>query len=233
MSDTNIAVSAKGVRLSAGGRRVYPAITFDAPAGSTVALLGASGSGKTSLLLTLAGRMRGWSGEVTVCGLDAARDSARVRGLAGMGLMVGVNDLSEPLTAAQHVTEQRVFVPRSKRSARRDVLARVGLDAAANMQVKQLDAEQRSRLGIALALVRDVRVIVVDDLDRDLNREERTRIVTLLRDLAAEGLTVIFACVDDTTAANADIVIEIESADSDSDAKVIASAEEVLAHEVA
>ena len=223
MSDTDIAVHAKRVRLTAGGRRVYPAITFDAPAGSTVALLGASGSGKTSLLLTLAGRMRGWTGEVTICGFDVARDSSRVRGLVGLALMVGVNDLAEALTASQHVTEQRVFVPRSKRSAQADVLVRVGLDAVGNRQVKQLDAEQRIRLGIALALVRDVRVIVVDDLDRDLNREERTRIVTLLRDLAADGITVVYACVDDTTAANANVIVEIENADS----------EEVLADEVA
>jgi len=223
MSDTDIAVHAKRVRLTAGGRRVYPAITFDAPAGSTVALLGASGSGKTSLLLTLAGRMRGWTGEATVCGFDVARDSARVRGLVGLAQMVGVNDLAEALTASQHVTEQRVFVPRSKRSAQADVLVRVGLDAVGNRQVKQLDAEQRIRLGIALALVRDVRVIVVDDLDRDLNREERTRIVTLLRDLAADGITVVYACVDDTTAANANVIVEIENADS----------EEVLADEVA
>ena len=155
-----------------------------------------------------------------------------------MGLMAGVNDLSEPLTAAQHVAEQRVFVPRVKRSARTDVLARVGLDGAANLQVKQLDAEQRARLGVALALVRDARVIVVDDLDRDLNREERTRIVALLRALAAEGLTVVFACVDDTTAANADIVVEIESENADVAAMPNATSaspdtEEVLADEVA
>ncbi|MDR3687642.1 MAG: ATP-binding cassette domain-containing protein [Coriobacteriia bacterium] len=210
MSDREIAVRAERVRLSGGDRRVYPATTFEIPAGSVAAFLGASGTGKTSLLLTIAGRMRGWHGCVEVDGVDAARHSARVRGLVGMGVMAGVNDLAEALTPAQHVTEAHVFVPRLKRSVYRDVLAEVGLDAAAHMQVKRLDAEQRIRLGIALAIVRDVRVIVVDDLDRDLNQEERTRVLALLHKLAEDGLTVLFACVDEATASHADIVIPVE-----------------------
>jgi ABC-2 type transport system ATP-binding protein len=210
MSETDIAVHTERVRLSAGDRRVYPPITFDAPPGSIVALLGASGTGKTSLLLTLAGRMRGWHGTVTVFGVDASRNGRRVRELVGLGLMPGVNDFAEALTASQHVIEQQVFVPRSKRSTLPDVLARVALDGAANVQVKHLDAEQRMRLGIALALVRDVRVLIVDDLDRDLDHDERARVLALLRSLADDGLTVLVACVDDATAAHADLVVAVE-----------------------
>jgi ABC-type multidrug transport system ATPase subunit len=210
MSDVTIAIRTDRLRLSAKGRRVYPPVTLEVEAGSTVAIIGAAGTGKTALLLTLAGRMRHWHGTADMCGINAATHGARVRGLVGMGLMLGVNDLAEALTARQHVAEQHVFVPRSKRSATVDVLARVGLDAAADLQVKRLDAEQRARLGIALALVRDVRVLVVDDVDRDLNHEERLRVLGLLRDLADDGLTVLFACVDDATAANADQVISLE-----------------------
>jgi len=210
MSDREIAVRAERVRLSSGDRRVYPATTFEIAAGTVAAFLGASGTGKTSLLLTIAGRMRGWHGSVAVDGIDVACHGARVRGLVGMGVMPGVNDLAEALTPAQHVTEAHVFVPRSKRSGYRDVLAEVGLDGAANIQVKRLDAEQRIRLGIGLAIVRDVRVIVVDDLDRDLNQEERTRVLALLHELADDGLTVLFACIDEATAAQADTVISVE-----------------------
>jgi ABC-2 type transport system ATP-binding protein len=210
MSETDIAVHTERVRLSAGDRRVYPPMTFDAPPGSIVALLGASGTGKTSLLLTLAGRMRGWHGAVTVFGADASRNGRRVRELVGLGLMPGVNDFAEALTPSQHVVEQQVFVPRSRRSAIPDVLARVALDGAANVKVKHLDAEQRMRLGIALALVRDIRVLVVDDLDRDLDHDERTRVLALLKSLADDGLTVLVACVDDVTAAHADLVISVE-----------------------
>lgn len=191
---------------------MYPSVTFEAPAGSTVAILGAAGTGKTALLLTVAGRMRHWQGTATVCGIDAGRHGAQVRGLVGLGLMGGVNDLAEALTARQHVAEQHVFVPRSKRGSV-DVLAHVGLDAAADMQVKRLDAEQRVRLGIALALVRDVRVLVVDDVDRDLNHEERLRVLALLRDLADDGLTVLFGCVDEATAAQADLIVPLEFAE--------------------
>ena len=210
MSDIPTTIRTERLRLTSKGRRVYPPVTFQADAGSTVAILGAAGTGKTALLLTLAGRMRHWHGSAHVCGVSAATHGSRIRGLVGMGLVYGVNDLAEALTARQHVAEQHVFVPRSKRGATVDVLARVGLDAAADLQVKCLDAEQRARLGIALALVRDVRVLVVDDVDRDLNHEERLRVLGLLRDLADDGLTVLFGCVDDTTAAHADQVISLE-----------------------
>ena len=214
MSDTDIAIHAERVRLSSGGHRILPAITFDAAVGSIVALVGASGTGKTSLLLALAGRMRGWNGSIRVFGADAARDGKRVRQLVGLGLMPGINDLSPALTPAQHVAEQRAFAPRSQRSPRTDVLARVRLDAAASIQVKLLDAEQCVRLGIALALVRDVRVLVVDDLDRDLDAEQRGRVVALLRELADEGLTVLVACVDEATASEADMVVAVSEPDA-------------------
>jgi len=207
-NDTGAELRTQRLRLSSRARTVYPALTFEVRPGALAAVLGASGTGKTSLLLTLAGRMRGWHGSATVCGHDLAREAARVRSRVGLALMPGVNDLAEALTPAQHVAEQLVFVPRSQRSGT-DVLARVGLDAAANVQVKRLDAEQRMRLGIALALVRDIRVLVVDDLDRDLDAEERARVLALLRELAEDGLTVVFACVDEATAACADSVVRV------------------------
>jgi ABC-2 type transport system ATP-binding protein len=210
MSNTVIALRAQRLRLSAAGRDVYPPLTFEASAGSMTAILGAAGTGKTALLLTLAGRMRGWTGRAEVCGADASAHAARTRRLVGLGLMRGINDLAEPLTCRQHIAEQHVFVPRRERS-RVDVLARVGIDALADVEVKQLDAEQRVCLGIALALVRNVRVVVVDDIDSDLDQEERARILALLRDLADDGLTVLFACVDVATADHADLVLSLQT----------------------
>jgi ABC-type lipoprotein export system ATPase subunit len=52
--------------------------------------------------------------------------------------------------------------------------------------------------------------MVVDDLDRDLNQEERTRVLALLHELADDGLTVLFACIDEATATHADVVISVE-----------------------
>lgn len=210
MSDSVAAITAERVRLSSAKREVYPPLTFQVPAGSMAALHGASGTGKSALLLTLAGRMRSWHGHMSVCGLDAARDARRVRGCVGLGLMSGVNDFTESLTAEQHLAEQRVFVPRSRQSGGRDPLARVGLDAAAALPVRALDAEQRVRLGIALALVRDISVLVVDDLDSDLDEVERARVLELLRGLADEGLAVVYACVDEATASAADVVIAMD-----------------------
>jgi len=219
------AVRAERISLSTRTGTVYTALTFDVASGSLAAVQGPAGSGKTARLLTLAGRMRGWRGRLRVLGVDAARGRARLRGLVGLGLVTGVNDLSESLTGEQHLAEQRIFVTRGRTPARRGTLDVVGLATVAQLAVRDLDAEQRVRLGIALALVGDVRMLVVDDLDRDLDEEQRHRVLGLLRELTGQGLTVVFACVGEASAATADVVVAM-------DGGRVAPAE-VLAHAVA
>ena len=58
--------------------------------------------------------------------------------------------------------------------------------------------------------MRDVRVLVVDDLDRDLDAEQRDRVLALLRDLAGDGLTVLMGCVDISTALRADAIVPVD-----------------------
>jgi ABC-type multidrug transport system ATPase subunit len=226
-TDMPIAINVEQLRFAPGGKRSFAPVSFEAAPGDIVALLGGPGSGKTAMLLALAGRMRGWRGSVTVCGHDAARAGRRVRQLVGLGLMRDVNDLTETLTAEQHVAEQRLFVPRRERSRRTDVLARVGLEQSGRVRVRDLDAEQRVRLGIALALVRDIRVLVVDDLDRELDSEQRVRILGLLRELAAEGLAVVVACIDRESAHETDHFVELRPAAAPAPAPAAACREEI------
>jgi ABC-type multidrug transport system ATPase subunit len=203
------ALSAHKLALSSRRQRVFSAVSFEAERGSLVAILGPAGSGRTALLLTLSGRMRGWTGRALVRGIDAAHHPSRVRREVGLGLIAGINDLAQALTPAQHVAEQHAFISRRERSAG-DVLARTALDSVADVQVKYLDAEQRIRLGIALALVRDVSVLVVDDLDATLDAEERARVLQLLRALSTDGLTVVFACLEQSTADFADLIVPLD-----------------------
>jgi len=205
-----IAVSDLGLVTRQGP--VFSHLTFSADRDRVTALLGSTGSGKTALLLTLAGRMRATEGSGSVCGLDLKRDAARVRRTVGLGLVNGVNDLDEPLTAGQHAREVMLF-----RGARRDtpqsVLARVGLAEDERTPVRDLDVEQRERLGIALGLVGGSEVLVVDDVDHDLDVPQQERVMALLRAIAADGVTVLVACIDERTARLADAFVRIDGPD--------------------
>jgi len=206
MKNTEWAVAARRLQLSTRQGPVFGPVTFDAAPGSVTVILGASGTGKTALLLTMAGRMRPSSGSASVLGLDVVRDAAKVRRIAGLGLIPGVNDLEEALTAEQHVLEQRLILGRSRRGDD-DVLARTGLNETRLVRARDLCAEQRVQLGLALALVGRPRLLVADDLDRDLTSEQVMRIGALLRDIASGGVTVLGACLDADSAGFADATV--------------------------
>ena len=223
-------IVARSLELHTRQGRVFGPVSFEAHPGTIAAVLGASGNGKTALLLSLAGRMRTSRGSISVCGLDTKRDAAKVRAAVGLGLIAGVNDLEPGLTAAQHVAEQRLIVGRARRTSQ-DVLAAVGLSAAASLRARDLAAEQRIRLGIALALVGRPRVLVVDDLDRDLTGEQVASVALTLRSLANGGVTVLVACLDPTSAAFADTTVwataqlaELEDEKADSESEEVARA---------
>ncbi len=212
METTSRAVHSRGLELLTPRGCVYGPTSLDIGHGAVTALLGPARSGRTALLLTLAGRMRPSAGVVRVCGHDAVRESARVRAMVGLGLVAGVNDLDDALTVGQHLSERALFAGRRRRlSGASSPLALVGLDGAENSRVSDLDTDARARLGIALGLVGEPQVLAIDDIDHDLELAEQAAIVDLLRDVAACGPAVFFTCVDERTAALADVAITLPS----------------------
>jgi ABC-2 type transport system ATP-binding protein len=198
-------VVANALALATPYGPVFGPLTFEMPEKSIVALCGPSGSGATAALLCLSGRMRPTAGRARVCGLDVRTKASRVRSLTGLGIVRGVNDLDEALTCEDHVAERRLFTP----SPPDDVLARVGLSHFARRRVRSLSAEQRMRLGIALALVGSPHLIAIDDLDRELTAEQAARVSELLREVADDGVAALVACLDPASAAFADTIVAL------------------------
>lgn len=210
-SDTAISVSGLGLRTRRGA--VYRDITFTAEKHRVTALLGSTGTGKTALLLTLAGRMRATHGSGSVCGLNLGLDCARIRRCTGLGLVAGVNDLDDALTAGQHAGETLLFRG-GRGETPRSVLSRVGLAEYERVPVRDLDIEQREYLGIALGLVGGPKLLVVDDIDHDLSVAQQERVMALLERIASAGVTVLAACINEHTARLASAVVRLEAARS-------------------
>jgi ABC-type multidrug transport system ATPase subunit len=216
---TGARIEADGLGLRTGEGAVYSDVSFDTAPGSLVAVAAPSGAGRTALLLTLAGRMRPTSGTLRVDGHALPAAARRVRRIAALGLSDGVNDLDERLTAGDHLAERLLLRARpAERGARAAALDAAGLsDLDRTRRVRDLTAAERRRLGIALALLDEPRLICVDDADRGLSPDDRAALWATLRALADSGPTVVAACADpgDAEDAGADTVLTLDRAGED------------------
>ncbi|MFC3983850.1 ATP-binding cassette domain-containing protein [Streptosporangium jomthongense] len=197
---TGVAVRADDLSLRGGHGWVYREVTAEAAPGALTAVAGQAGSGRTSLLLTLAGRMKPTAGTLTVAGRHTPRTIRRV---AALGLVDGVNDLDPALSVAEHLRERARGPLGSRRGGRQETRAGVALELAGlerspgdRTLVRALDREQRVRLGLALALLDEPGLLVLDNVDTGLDAVRRAALWATLTELAALGLTVFAACTE-------------------------------------
>ncbi|MFF3945357.1 ATP-binding cassette domain-containing protein [Streptomyces sp. NPDC001902] len=205
-------ITAEGFGLKGPRGWVFREVTFTAPAGGLVAVEGASGSGRTCLLLSLTGRMRATEGRAEVAGLTLPKQLAAVRRVAALGPVTGVAELDPALTVGEHLRE-RVLLQRRFGGSLRELVrpgttdrARVdGALTAAGLDLSTLPKAERTaardlerlealRLGTALALLGRPKVLAVDDADHKLAPAEREEAWAMLRAVAAGGTTVLAVC---------------------------------------
>ncbi|MYR24751.1 MULTISPECIES: ATP-binding cassette domain-containing protein [unclassified Streptomyces] len=202
------ALDVLGLGLKGPRGWVFRGIGFHAEPGALLAVTGASGSGRTCLLLALCGRMRTHEGSARVAGLPLPRRLGAVRRIAALAHVPGVSELDPALTVAEHVRERALLergfalLPRrrAERGARAEAaLAAAGLDPGAlpkgpRTAVRDLERVEALRLALALALFGRPRLLAVDDIDLKLSDDERAEVWALLRTLAASGVTVLAVC---------------------------------------
>lgn len=211
-----VAVGAEGFGLAGPRGWVFRGVGFDAEAGSLVAIAGPSGSGRTSLLLALTGRMKPTEGRATVGSLPLPKRMAAVRRISALAHVPGVTDLDPALTVGEHLRErallQRRFDgtlrgllrPRAERAAETKErieaaataagLDREALPKGSRTAVRDLDRMEALRLSVALALVGRPRLLGVDDADLKLSDAERAEMWALLTSLTESGTTVVAVC---------------------------------------
>ncbi|WP_431876726.1 ATP-binding cassette domain-containing protein [Micromonospora marina] len=194
-------VEATGLGLRTRRGWVYRDVDLTAASGELHAVTGPPGSGRTSLLLALAGRFPHNHGEL------------RRRGPAALGQVAGVHEPDPTLTVAEHITERllllgpvprrrRRLVPvaavRARRAHRRDAYA--AAIAGAGLTDEPLDPGRYGRdltpverqvLGLVLAGLAGPGLIVADDVDAGADRPEREWMWGALERLAGQGYAVV------------------------------------------
>jgi ABC-type multidrug transport system ATPase subunit len=176
------------VRLELGGRRILDDLSFEVAAGESVALTGANGSGKTSILRCLLGLVP-FAGRALVGGHDVVADPIAARSLIGYLPQ-------KPAFGDARADEALRFIARVRRldPARiAPVLETVGLAAHARERVRTFSGGMQQRLSLAIALYSEAPLLLFDEPTASLDHEGQRTFAEVVARLRREGRTLLLA----------------------------------------
>lgn len=175
------------LRKSYGGRTVVDGVSFSVEEGEIFGILGPNGAGKTTTVECVEGLRVPDAGRVRVTGLDPVADHDRVSHVLGAQLQEG--RLQEKLTVREALQLYASFYPDP--ADWRPLAERLGLADRLGTRFGKLSGGQKQRLFIALALVGNPRIVVLDELTTGLDPRARRDTWQLIEDIRANGVTVL------------------------------------------
>ena len=190
----SVSLEAKDIHQTLGGTKVLRGVDIEAPAGSTVAVIGPSGSGKSTLLRSLNRLYEPDSGDILLDGRSVLRDDPnelRQR----IGMVFQQYYLFPHLSILKNVALAPRVLRRLSTDAARDLalaqLDRVGLKHKAGARPGMLSGGQQQRVAIARALAMAPQVMFFDEATSALDPEMVKGALELIADLGAGGMTMV------------------------------------------
>ena len=184
-----------GLSMRFAGLQALAEVSLQAEAGEVVGLIGPNGAGKTTLINAVSGAVRA-RGDITFAGRAIAGLPPHRIARLGLARTYQIVQPFPAMSVQDNVAAGALFagaepsLPRARAWAE-TVLARVGLHEAANRIASQLTLAQRKRLEVAKALAARPRMLLLDEVNAGLNAAEIEGALTLIRSIAAEGVTVL------------------------------------------
>ena len=200
-------------RFHKGDETITPldGVSLDVAEGEFISLMGASGTGKSTLLNLIASIDQPDSGTITIDGTEItslSRTKLAAWRAGGIGYIFQTHNLVPVLTAWENIELPLLLLPMSaaERRNRIDVALRaVDLSDRANHYPRQMSGGQEQRVGIARAIVAHPRVVVADEPTGDLDPQTSTQILHLLQRINRElNVTMLMVTHDPEAAAIAD-----------------------------
>ena len=188
----NVVLETEGLTRRFGDAVAVDGLSLRVREGEVYGFLGPNGAGKTTSIRMMAGLLRPTSGAVRVMGREVRVDDAEARRL--LGVCPQENVLYPELTARENLEYAAALfgVPRRERRARADaLLARLGLAEKAKARASSLSGGMKRRLTLALALVHDPPVVVLDEPEAGLDPQTRVAVREAVRELARERTIVL------------------------------------------
>jgi ABC-2 type transport system ATP-binding protein len=174
------ALRAVGITKSYGARRALAGVSFEAAPGERVAIIGPNGAGKTTLLQILAGSLEPTSGSV-----DTPHDIGWVPQQAAVYSKLSVAENLRLFARLERVPDVDAAVDR--------MLEQTGLRDRARDEVGRLSGGNRQRVNIAVGLLGDPAVVLLDEPSSSLDPRQREVLWAFVEDLATRGTTLVYS----------------------------------------
>ena len=187
-------LTVRNLSKSFGGLRAVQDVSFDIAQGSILGIIGPNGAGKTTLFNLLNGFQKPDSGEVLLDGKGVVGLKPHQLCQAGVGRTFQIMRPFPRLSVADNVVIGAYVHSKNDDHARRlaaDAIARVGLLEIADQIAGALTTKQLRLLELARALAGQPRILLLDETLAGLGSAETAEVVTVLRTLAKEGITIV------------------------------------------
>jgi polar amino acid transport system ATP-binding protein len=192
----NNVVTLDNVHKSFGTLKVLDGVSFDVAKGQVMAIIGRSGSGKSTALRCMNRLEKIDQGRISVCGHEVSDPKLELRNLRlDVGIVFQSYNLFPHLTAAENIA----LAPRHAKGKTRAeahelterVLAQVGLADKAGSYPEQLSGGQQQRVAIARSLAMEPQVMLFDEVTSALDPQLTGEVLKVIEDLAAGGMTMV------------------------------------------
>jgi len=166
-------------------------ISFTVQAGEIFGLLGPNGAGKTTTLECLEGLRQPDDGTLQIAGVNPVKEPRKLRHLIGVQLQSSGMPIDMTPDEAM-----KFFCAYHNTAPRFDLLDRFGLTAKRKTQFHELSTGQQRRLALALAIAHEPPILFLDEPTAGLDVASRAELHTIMRELKANGTTIILATHD-------------------------------------
>ena len=180
-------IRVSGIRKTYGKTVAVDDVSFEVEEGEIFGLIGPNGAGKTTTMECVEGLRRPDRGSISVLSLDPIRDSRRLQQKVGVQLQQA--QLQKRINVSEAVDLWASLYPRAVDGDA--LLERLGLADKRKAWFMTLSGGQKQRLFIALALIHDPDVVLLDELTTGLDPQARRAIWDLVREIRTRGKTVL------------------------------------------
>jgi ABC-type multidrug transport system ATPase subunit len=188
-----LAISTEGLTRRFGTHVAVNEVSLTVPQGAVYGFLGPNGSGKTTTIRLLLGLMSAHSGAISLLGGAMPADAATV--LPRVGTLVEGPAFHPYLSGHDNLARLDAYDastdPRTSSARIGAALERVGLSAAARKNFRRYSLGMKQRLGLAAALLRPRDLLILDEPTNGLDPQGTREVRALIRELAADGATVL------------------------------------------
>jgi putative ABC transport system ATP-binding protein len=205
----------KTYRTASGEVRALKGLSAEVPASSLLAVVGPSGSGKSSLLRLIAGLDRPTSGTLVVEGTSVHDASARTlrrfrRATVGYLFQRPSDNFLPHLTVGEHLRLARGLTHRPPRINQEALLSTLGIEERVDHLPSELSGGEQQRAAIAEVLMGGATIVVADEPTAELDTTSASHVMDTMVELARAGVTFVVATHDRSVMRRADAALELD-----------------------